>query len=103
MGGSTGFITKNFDAARDMPRESRWVTGPQDAILLVDGPFLQRPELRGNANFVAYLETPAEGLDAQFAGAAALYETEVGPRMRADAIVSLADPAAPKRLFADRC
>src|ERR1700712_2603897 len=46
MGGSTGFSTAYFDAARDMPRETRWVTAPQDAILLVDGPFLQRPEIR---------------------------------------------------------
>ncbi|GGF25243.1 hypothetical protein [Subtercola lobariae] len=107
MGGSAGFITANFDAARDMPRESRWVTGPQDAILVIDGPFLQRPELRGNANFIAYLETPAEALgadlDAQLAGAATLYEEAVGPRMLADAIISADNPAAPTRLFADRC
>ncbi len=103
MGGSTGFIVATFDAARDMPRESRWVTGPQDAILLVDGPFLQRPELRGNANFVAYLESPESALGTQLEGAAALYETAVGPRMLADAIISVADAEHPKRLFADRC
>ena len=103
LGGSTGFILATFDAARDMARESRWVTGPQDAILLIDGPFLQRPELRGIANFVAFLETPADGIDSQLAGAAALYETAVGPRMLADAIISVDTPAVPKRLFADRC
>ncbi|UFS60090.1 nucleoside/nucleotide kinase family protein [Subtercola endophyticus] len=112
MGGSAGFSTAYFDAARDVPRETRWVTAGQDAILLVDGPFLQRPEIRGNANFTVYLETPADptaaGLDAQEAGAAALYETQVGPRMLASAIASpgdttTADGAPPKRLFADRC
>ncbi|MCU1477926.1 MAG: uridine kinase [Subtercola sp.] len=103
MGGSTGFITATFDAARDMPRSTHWVTGPQDAILLVDGPFLQRPELRGNANFIAYLETPESGLDAQVEEAAALYDKAVGPRMLADAIISVADAEHPQRLFADRC
>ena len=68
LGGSAGFSTTYFDAARDVPRETRWVTGPQDAILLVDGPFLQRPEIKGTANFIAFLETPASGLDAQVAG-----------------------------------
>ncbi|MEF2978171.1 hypothetical protein [Subtercola sp. YIM 133946] len=103
MGGSTGFSTANFDADRDIPRESRWVTGPQDAMLLVDGPFLQRPELRGNANFIAYLETPADTLDAQQAGAKQLYEAAVGPRPLADAIIDDTVAAAPRRLFADRC
>ena len=28
LGGSTGFVTASWDADRDMPRETRWVTGP---------------------------------------------------------------------------
>ena len=46
MGGSTGFQTSAFDAARDQPVESRWLTAGQDAVLVLDGEFPLRPSLR---------------------------------------------------------
>ncbi|RFA20238.1 hypothetical protein [Subtercola boreus] len=107
MGGSAAFVTASFDASRDKQLEPRWKTAPADAILLVDGPFLQRPELKGTANFVVYLEPgrgPAvPGLDARALAADELYQAAVQPRIQSDAIVSVADDAEPKRLFADRC
>ncbi|MEA9986730.1 MULTISPECIES: hypothetical protein [Subtercola] len=103
MGGSTGFVTASFDESRDAPVESRWVTAPADAILIVDGPFLQRPELRGVANFVAFLEAPLALLDGQLGAAHELYAAAVAPRVAADAIISVTDEEHPVRVFADRC
>jgi uridine kinase len=112
MGGSAGFVTASFDASRDRPLEPRWKTAPADAVLLIDGPFLQRPELRGIANFVVYLEPgagagagagTATGPGAGATGANALYQAAVGPRAKSDAIVQVTDGELPKRVFADRC
>ncbi|PPF84086.1 hypothetical protein C5B96_07905 [Subtercola sp. Z020] len=104
MGGSAGFVTASFDASRDRPLEPRWKTAPADAVLLIDGPFLQRSELRGIANFVLYLEPGAAAAgDARASAADALYRTAVGPRATSDAIVELTDSEVPKRVFADRC
>jgi uridine kinase len=47
MAGSTGFVLAGFDRERDVPFESDWQTAPADAILVVDGSFVLRPELRG--------------------------------------------------------
>ncbi|MEO8528303.1 MAG: uridine kinase, partial [Pseudolysinimonas sp.] len=47
MAGSTGFVLAGFDLARDAAIEPVWTTGEADAILLVDGVFLNRPELHG--------------------------------------------------------
>ena len=49
--GATGFQLAAFDVRRDAPVEARWVTGPADAVLIVDGIFLHRPELRGLWNW----------------------------------------------------
>ncbi|MDO9394943.1 MAG: hypothetical protein Q7T71_00200 [Herbiconiux sp.] len=103
MGGSTGFQTTGFDAARDQPRESRWLTAPADAVLVLDGPFLQRPGMRGRLNFTAYLEGRQFGLPAEVVGADALYQAEAGPRFGANAIVDIADPGHPRRTFSDSC
>jgi len=46
MGGSTGFQTSAYDAARDQPVESHWLTAGQDAVLVLDGEFPLRPSLR---------------------------------------------------------
>ncbi|MGD8195902.1 hypothetical protein ACEXQB_015540 [Herbiconiux sp. P18] len=103
LAGSTGFQITAFDAVRDVPAESRWVTAPADAVLIVDGPFLQRPGLRGSFTFTAYLEGSAAGLSEQVRGADALYQAEAGPRFGASAIVSVANPERPRRTFADSC
>lgn len=116
LGGSAAFVTASFDPERDVQVPPRWITARADSILLVDGPFVQRPELRGIANFVVYLEPgdgepghPGEGepsggdLSERERAADELYRAAVQPRTKADAIISTADEAQPKRVFADRC
>ncbi|RFA09559.1 hypothetical protein B7R54_10270 [Subtercola boreus] len=103
LGGSAGFVGASFDASRDRALEPRWLTAPADAILLVDGPFLQRPELRGIFNFVVYLEPDTSKLDPRIDGADELYIGAVQPRSASDAIVSAFDEDEPRRVFADRC
>ncbi|MFB2598012.1 hypothetical protein ACEXQE_09495 [Herbiconiux sp. P17] len=101
--GSAGFQTMSFDAARDVERESKWLTAPADAVLVLDGPFLQRPGLRGLFNFTAFLEGRQFGLDPAVIGADELYQAEAGPRFGASAIIDVADPEHPRRTFADSC
>jgi uridine kinase len=109
LAGSTGFSTAFFDAKRDVPFESKWETGPADAVLVVDGQFLLRPELKGIWNFSVRLDSTAGEAVEQAAeppreaGAEALYEREAGPRAAASAIVNVVDPEHPRRVFADSC
>lgn len=105
LAGSTGFSTAFFDAKRDVPFESKWETGPADAVLVVDGEFLLRPELKGIWNFSVRLDSAVEQAEEppREAGAEALYEQEAGPRAAASAIVNVGDPDHPRRVFADSC
>lgn len=103
LAGSTGFQTASFDAARDVERESSWLTAPADAVLVLDGPFLQRPGMRGLFDFTAYLETRQFGLAPEIVGADELYQAEAGPRFGASAIIDVNDPEHPRRVFADSC
>jgi uridine kinase len=121
MGGSTGFQLRGFDLERDAPRESDWTTGPADAILIVDGVFLNRFELRGAWNFSIWLDATADERlarmierdradpdpDAEsnrrYSGAQALYVRDAHPNTAASAIVDNTDPDAPMRRFADFC
>ncbi|MCU1579636.1 MAG: hypothetical protein JWP19_1840 [Rhodoglobus sp.] len=96
LGGSTGFVTAAFDAERDAQIEMDWKTGPQDATLIVDGAFLNRPELRGLWNFSVWLEVAD-------AAEQAPYIAEARPREHASAIMDISDPGHPRRLFADSC
>lgn len=57
-GGSTGFQLAAFDLDRDAPVESAWVSGPVDAVLIVDGIFLHRPGLREVWDWSVWLEAP---------------------------------------------
>lgn len=116
LGGSTGFVTTAYDVARDIPVEMAWQTAQQDATLIVDGIFLNRPELRGLWNYSIWLEVDeqlaaerlltrdgARGLTTRYAGGQALYLAEANPRARATAIVDNDDVEHPRRVFADSC
>ena len=115
MAGSAGFVTAAFDVARDTPVEMEWTTGPQDATLVVDGVFLNRPELRGLWNWSVWLEVPVEvadarliardgrGLTARYLGGQELYLAQARPRAAASAIVDNTDANRPFRQFADSC
>ena len=93
LGGSTGFVTAAFDAARDVPMETDWKTGPQDATVVVDGQFLNRPALHGLWNYTIWLN----GQEPE------PYWTEAKPRDRASVIVDNVDVDHPRRVFADSC
>jgi uridine kinase len=121
MAGSTGFQTAAFDVRRDAPIESRWQTAPADAVLIVDGVFLLRPELAGIWNFSVLLEVPwdeayarlsaRDGVDpdpdalsnARYREGQQLYYAEADPRALASALVDNAHPERPQRVFADSC
>ena len=107
LAGSTGFSTAFFDAERDVPFESRWQSGPADAVLVVDGPYLLRPELRGVWNFTVRLdsEVPGAGAAASEAEneAQALYRREVGPLVTPSVYLNMDDAAHPRQVFADSC
>jgi uridine kinase len=120
-GGSAGFQLAAFDAARDVALETQWVTAPRDAVLIVDGMFLLRPELRGIWDWSVWLEVapriafarlalegrgdedPDAAANARLRGAQQRYAREADPRRHASAIVENSDLAAPLRIFGDFC
>jgi uridine kinase len=103
LGGSTGFQLTAFDAARDTVAESAWTTAGPDAYLVLDGPFLQRPGLRGRFGATVYVESRWDEVPDVLREADALYQAEAGPRFGATALVDVTDPAHPRRVFADSC
>jgi uridine kinase len=98
-GGSTGYALTGFDAERDEPVfQPKWKSAGHDAILIVDGPFLNRPELSGIWNYSIWLEDPSS--EDEFDTAYLAAET---PSARATAIYDNSDPEHPRRIFADSC
>ena len=118
MNGSTGFVTKAWDEHRDRQIEPRWLSGPVDAMLIVDGSYLNRPELRGLWNASIWLDADdsvraqrmldRDGIAAdsdraeRYAGAYRLYQ-KTKPREASTIIVDNTDPESPKRVFTDSC
>ena len=94
--GHGGFVLAGYDRARRSPIEPKWLTAPVDAVLIVEGVFLNRPELRGLWSYSVWLEK--RGLRAPDE-----YFTESKPRTTATAIVDNSDPEHPRRNFADSC
>lgn len=124
MGGSTGFVTRAFDLARDAWIEPRWLTGPADSTLVIDGEYLHRRELRDLWSYGVLVESADEAADlpaaADLSAAAEgvsdggesedeqaladrLYRAEVKPRTRVAAVIDLTDPERPARRFLDSC
>jgi uridine kinase len=110
------FNLKAFDLKRDVPFQPVWSSGPRDALLIVDGIFLNRPELRGIWNYSIWLEVEPgvaagrmlerDGSPAnpeRYSGGQALYLKEAKPREAATAIIDNNDHDHPKRIFADSC
>ncbi len=115
-GGTGSFVLEAFDHRRDAPVEPKWVTGKPDAILLLDGIFLNRPELRGLWNYSIWLDIdPAvaaqraldrdgpSGVGDRYTKGQALYVKEAKPRTVASTIVDNNDFDHPRRVFADSC
>ncbi|MCU1417739.1 MAG: uridine kinase [Schumannella sp.] len=118
MNGSTGFVTAAWDERRDRQIQPKWLSGPVDAMLIVDGSYLNRPELRGLWNASLWLDADAQvrarrmldrdGIEPgseraeRYAGAFSLYE-KTKPRDAASIIIDNTDPDAPLRVFTDSC
>lgn len=58
LGGSGAFRRAVFDHRRDEPVAAPVETAPAGAVLLFDGIFLHRPELRGAFDLTVYLDVP---------------------------------------------
>ena len=111
---ATGFQLAAFDVVRDAPVESQWVTAPLDAVLVVDGIFLNRPQLRDLWDWSIWLDVPFEmafarmalrdGSDpdpdapanARYRQGQELYLDEARPREAASVIVDNTDFARPR-------
>lgn len=97
MGGSTAFVTAVFDPARDAWVEPKWLTGPADALLVIDGRFVLRSRLTDLWDFRIALDGEPEDAADRLAYA------DSDPRLVAQAVVDDRDPEHPKRRFFDSC
>ncbi|MGN6325519.1 uridine kinase [Pseudolysinimonas sp.] len=116
LGGSAGFVLAAFDQARDAPRTTEWTSAPVDAVLVVDGVLIQRPELRDAWDFVVWLDAsedvgllrsgtrdgtdpdPASPYNRRYLGAQELYRAEVDPVAGADVVLDARDLDALRRI-----
>jgi uridine kinase len=119
-GGSRRHRTASFDVRSDRPRRGPLLVAPPDAVLLLDGVFLLRPELNDAWDLRIFLEVSlGEALRralardrALFGSAQAVraryrrrylpaqrrYLTTVQPRRIAEVVVDNHDPTAPRLL-----
>ncbi|TFD89379.1 hypothetical protein E3T61_10640 [Cryobacterium lactosi] len=97
LGGSTGFVTQVFDPDRDVWIEPTWTTAPADAMLVIDGEFINRGELRDAWNYRILLESEATS-EADY-----LYQKEERPRQVVSAVIDLSQRHLPQRVFSDSC
>jgi uridine kinase len=114
--GATGFQLAAFDLRRDVAVEAQWVTAPRDAVLIVDGIFLHRPELRDLWDWSVWLEVPEtvaarrladrDGSDpdpdapanARYRQGQRIYLQDARPEAAASAVVDNSDLAHPRRV-----
>lgn len=111
-GGGRSYATAAFDLEGDKPLKPVFRIATEDAVLIVDGTFLQRPELRPAWDFVVFLNVSEEearrrgiGRDAPALGgrdataelyyrrygpAFARYEAECRPMEKADVVIDQA-------------
>jgi uridine kinase len=119
-GGSRRYRTASFDLENDRPADQEAALSPDDAILIVDGTFLQRPELRDGWDLTIFVETSESiaeqrgvsrdaeqlgGIDAarrlyaeRYQAAFDLYESLCAPESIADVIVNNDDLERPRVL-----
>ncbi|MDQ1204081.1 uridine kinase [Microbacterium sp. SORGH_AS_0862] len=115
------FVTATHDLDEDRAVDLAAESAPADAILVVDGLFLLRPELRDVWNWSVWLDVPLDvafrrmaerdGSDPDPLGASNaryregfdLYLQDGDPRGRASVILDNTDPRHPVRVFRDFC
>jgi uridine kinase len=111
-GGSRRYRTAAFDLAADEPLALPQLTAADDAVVLVDGVFLQRPELASCWELRVFVDVPLEEAlrrgvardgeesrrryEQRYLPAQRRYLDEVEPRRRADVVLVNADPSAPR-------
>ncbi|MDJ0349407.1 hypothetical protein [Cryobacterium sp. PH29-G1] len=105
LGGSTGFVTEEFDPDRDAWIQPTWQSAPADAILIVDGDYINRPELHGLWLYSVLLEGEPGSDPASDPGSELhdRYRAQVRPRDIVSAVVDVADQQLPRRVLTDRC
>lgn len=91
LGGSAAWVPRAYDAGADREFEPEWVTGPADAVLVVDGALAGQERLAGLWNFAVWIV----GGD--------IADRSHESRGRASAIIDNTDPEHPRRLFDDAC
>jgi uridine kinase len=123
--GDGTYRTASFDLESDRPIEQEPKRAPSDAVLIVDGTFLQRPELREHWDLTVFIKTSADtaeqravGRDAaQFGGAETarklyaeryrgafdLYESLCAPEDIADVVLTNDDLDRPEVLVRPGC
>ncbi|MCU1583598.1 MAG: uridine kinase [Microbacteriaceae bacterium] len=102
--GSTGFVLAAYDARREAKIQPKWMTAGTDAVLVIDGVFINRPELAGLWNYSIWVEAPLPQNPGDVAAEAdALYLDRVRPRTVATSIIDNRDVDHPRRVFADSC
>lgn len=90
LAGSTAFVTRVRDASRDAWVEPKWLTGPEDAVLVLDGRFVLRPRLRGLWDATVAVDgAPHDEADR-------IAYDESDPRLVAQDVVDLGDPERPR-------
>ena len=107
---ATGFQLQAWDERRDQPTEARWVTAPDDAVLIVDGPFLNIKALRGIWHFSVWLEVSEQALAGREGRSMQTPYTRLElsylreqPVQWASALVDVTDPDLPVQVFRDSC
>jgi uridine kinase len=116
--GDRRYHTASFDLDNDRPLQQEPKLADADAILVVDGTFLQRPELRGHWDAAIFVEVAQDiaalrgitrdgemlgGRDAaqrlyaeRYSPAFDLYQRLCAPQSIADAVLNNDDPADPR-------
>ncbi len=119
-GGDNRVRTRTWDHARDLPTPVEWIAVADDAVLLCDGVFLQREELRALWDAVVFvaadvdvaaergavrdsgrmpsLEATRERYRIRYTPAQRRYLEELRPHEGADFVVENTDPEAPRLL-----
>jgi SAM-dependent methyltransferase len=117
-GGDRRYRTATYDLARDAPVESAAEVAPDALVVVVDGTFLQRPELHHAWDVVVYLRASFEAArargtqrdaellgslvdaenkyDRRYHAACRRYVEEVDPEAAADIVVDNDDPRHPR-------
>ncbi|WP_187977252.1 hypothetical protein [Mycetocola sp. JXN-3] len=93
-------ILAGFRQRGQLPGDTN--VAPEDAVLVVDGAFLLRPELRGSWNVRLWLEGDQTLSEPEFE-ARRLYVRDQSPRESATLMYDVSDPAIPRPVWGDSC